>query len=59
MAIEIRLKATVKQSDLRHVEWLGNTIGPDLIDSAVTTTGTDAYRRSDGIAVIPAALLTA
>lgn len=59
VAIEVKLKATIEQSDLRHLKWLGDTIGPNLLDSAVITTGTDAYRRSDGIAVIPAALLTA
>lgn len=28
-----------------------------LLDAAIVTTGTSAYRRPDGIAVIPAALL--
>lgn len=37
--------------------WLRNHLGPDLLDAAVITTGTHAYRRGDGIAVIPAALL--
>lgn len=59
VAIEVKLKATIEQGDLRHLKWLGDTIGSDLLDSAVITTGTDAYRRNDGIAVIPAALLTA
>lgn len=59
LAIEVKLKATVDDSDLRHLKWLEKTIGPDLLDAAVLTTGTDAYRRPDGIAIIPAALLTA
>lgn len=29
----------------------------DLLDAVVVTTGPQAYRRSDGIAVVPAALL--
>ena len=33
--------------------------GPGLLDAAVITTGPEAYRRRDGIAVIPAALLGA
>jgi len=37
--------------------WLRDRIGDDLLDAAVITTGEDAYRRADGIAVIPAALL--
>ena len=32
-------------------------IGGDLLDSVVITTGPEAYRRQDGIAVVPAALL--
>ncbi len=31
--------------------------GDDLLDAVVVTTGTEAYRRKDGIAVVPAALL--
>ena len=34
------------------------TLSPRL-DAAVITTGSGAYRRADGIGVIPAALLTA
>jgi len=36
---------------------LRREIGDDLLDAAVITTGPQAYRRRDGIAVIPAALL--
>lgn len=32
-------------------------IGDDLVDSVVVTTGPYVYRRPDGIAVVPAALL--
>jgi hypothetical protein len=32
-------------------------MGDDLLDAVVVTTGTTAYRRSDGIAVVPAGLL--
>jgi hypothetical protein len=37
--------------------WLREQIGDDLIDALVIHTGPYAYRRPDGIAVIPAALL--
>jgi uncharacterized protein len=37
--------------------WLRNRLGPDLLDDAIITTGTHAYRRPDGVAVIPAVLL--
>ena len=43
----------------RSNSWLAERIGPDLLDAAVITTGPEAYRRADGIGVIPAALLTA
>jgi len=36
---------------------LHNEIGEDLLDAVVVTTGPHAYRRPDGIAVVPAALL--
>jgi hypothetical protein len=36
---------------------LRDTLGADLLDAAVLTAGGGAYRRSEGIAVIPAALL--
>lgn len=59
VALEVKLSATVSDHDVRHLRWLADTIGDDLLDAAVITTGTEAYRRADGIAVIPAALLTA
>ena len=40
-----------------HRRCRGDSIGPELADAAVVATGTEAYRRRDNIAVIPAALL--
>ena len=57
MAVEAKLSATVSDHDVRHLHWLHDAIGPGLTDAAVITTGPYAYRRPDGIAVIPAALL--
>lgn len=57
VALEVKLSATVGDSDVRHLRWLQDQLGDDLLDAAVITTGPYAYRRSDGIAVIPAALL--
>ncbi len=59
VALEIKLSATTREDDTHHIRWLTQTIGDDLLDAAIITTGTEAYRRTDGIAVIPAALLTA
>ncbi len=59
VALEVKLTANPTDDDVRHLNWLAQTIGDDLLDAAVITTGKEAYRRQDGIAVIPAALLTA
>ncbi len=57
LALEVKLSPNVNDADVRHLRWLQDRIGPTMIDAAVITTGPSAYRRSDGIAVIPAALL--
>lgn len=59
VAFEVKLSAEVDDRDVRHLLWLRDKLGDDLLDAAVLSTGTHAYRRPDGIAVIPAALLTA
>lgn len=57
LALEVKLVHTVRERDVRHLHWLADQIGDDLVDAVIVTTGTDAYRRKDGIAVVPAALL--
>jgi len=57
LAIEVKLTRSVGDEDVRHLLWLRDRLGPDLMDAAVVTTGPHAYRRPDGIAVVPAALL--
>jgi hypothetical protein len=59
VALEVKLSATVEERDVRHLHWLHEQLGDDLLDAAVITTGTQAYRRADGIAVVPAVLLGA
>lgn len=59
VAIEVKLAATITDRDVRHLRWLSSAIGDDLVDSAIVTTGPQAYRRADGIAVVPLALLGA
>lgn len=39
--------------DVRHLRWLSEQLGEDLLDAVVVTTGPYAYRRHDGIAVVP------
>jgi predicted AAA+ superfamily ATPase len=57
VAIECKLGRTADDSAVRHLKWLSDQIGDQLLDAVVVTTGEEAYRRSDGIAVVPAALL--
>lgn len=57
VAFEVKLAAAVTDSDVRHLHWLRAQIGERLADAVVVTTGADAYRRPDGIAVVPLALL--
>ena len=59
VALEVKLSATVADADTRHLRWLADRLGSDLLDAAIITTGREAYRRADGIGVIPAGLLTA
>jgi uncharacterized protein len=58
VAIEVKLSPDINDSDVKHLHWLAKHLGPRIADMAVITTGKHAYRRKDGIAVIPLALLT-
>jgi hypothetical protein len=57
VAIEVKLARTVTDEHVKHLRWLRDLLGEDLLDAVIVTTGPDAYRRRDGIAVVPAALL--
>ena len=59
LAIEVKLARDVTEEDGRHLRWLADRIGDSLLDAMIVTTGQHAYRRPDGIAVVPAALLGA
>lgn len=57
LPIEVKLAATVGDSDSRHLKALRTDLGDDMLDLVILTTGTEAYRRQDGVAVVPLALL--
>lgn len=59
VAIEVKLDRSIGDKDVKHLLWLRENLGSDLTDSAVIYTGPYAYRRADGIAVIPLSLLGA
>jgi uncharacterized protein len=57
VAIEVKLTHNPGDEDCRHLRWLADRIGDNLLDAVIVTTGAEAYRRSDGVGVVPAALL--
>jgi hypothetical protein len=57
LAVEVKLSETVDDTDVRHLVWLRDKLGGGLADAVVLTTGRYAYRRADGVAVVPLALL--
>jgi len=59
LAIEVKLGNSVDNVDVKHLLWLREQLGDDLLDAIVIYTGPQAYRRKDGIAVIPASLFGA
>jgi predicted AAA+ superfamily ATPase len=57
VGIEVKLAATVDDADVAHLRWLRDQLEGDLRAAVVITTGPHAYRRPDGIHVVPLALL--
>ncbi len=57
VAIEVKLARSVSSHDAKHLTWLKQKLGDRLLDQVIITTGPKAYRREDGIAVVPFALL--
>ncbi len=57
IGFEVKLASSIDNQDVRHLLWLREQTGAECIDLAVLNTGPEAYRRPDGIAVIPLALL--
>jgi predicted AAA+ superfamily ATPase len=57
LGIEIKLADRVEDADVKHLHWLRERIGEDLIDAVVIYAGERGYRRRDGIVVVPLALL--
>ena len=59
LACEVKFSPTADASDGKHLRWFMDKVGNDCRDAMIITTGGIAYRRSDGIAVVPASLLGA
>jgi hypothetical protein len=58
IAAEIKIGRTVESEDIKHLLWLKEKMKTDLLDMMLIHTGPQAYRRKDGIAVVPASLLS-
>lgn len=59
LALEVKLSTTVDDRDVRHLRWLADQLGDELLDALVINAGPAAYRRPDGIGVLPLGLLAA
>ena len=57
LTIEFKLGCTVDDTDVKHLVWLKRQLKEDVICMAILSTGPQAYRRPDGVPVIPLALL--
>lgn len=57
LGIEVKLAPVIEDADVRHLLWLRDRMPEKVVDLLVVTTGQAAYRRRDGVAVVPLALL--
>lgn len=57
VGFEVKLSGSVDERDTAHLRWLREIDGANMLDAVVLTTGAQAYRRADGVAVIPLGLL--
>lgn len=57
VAIEVKPNESVSDKGVPHLNWLDDKIGARPADRLLITTGDYACRRTDGVAVVPLALL--
>jgi predicted AAA+ superfamily ATPase len=57
LAIEVKLATTVEDRDTTHLHWLAQHLDTTLLDAVIINAGPSAYRRPDGIGVVPLGLL--
>ncbi len=57
VALEVKLASSITDADVKHLLWLRESIASECIDVGIIHSGAEAYRRPDGVAVIPLALL--
>ena len=57
LGIEVKLAGWIEDQDVKHLKWLRQHMEKDVVDLVILYSGKYAYRREDGIAVVPLALL--
>ncbi len=57
VAVETTMARTVDNDDTKHLIWLRDKIGDELLTAMIVNTGPEAYTRRDGVHVVPLALL--
>lgn len=57
VGLEVKLSGTVDDDDTAHLRWLRRQDEEHMLDAVLLTTGMHAYRRRDGVAVVPLGLL--
>lgn len=56
LALEVKLGSSVNDSDIKHLKWLKQQLGEELIDMVLVYSGSYAFRY-EGVAIVPLALL--
>jgi predicted AAA+ superfamily ATPase len=57
VAIEVKLSPTVEGNEVSHLKWLEETFKEYTVTKMIVNTGATAYKRKDGVLVVPAVLL--
>ena len=57
LAIEAKVSPIVRPADVAHLNWLDDQLPGRVVDKVLVNTGDRAFRRPDGVAVVPLALL--
>jgi hypothetical protein len=57
LAVEVKLSPKVSPGSVDHLNWLEAQVPGRVVDKVLINTGQRAYRRPDGVAVAPLALL--
>jgi len=57
VAIEVKVSTSIRPGDVAHLNWLETQIPDRVVDKVILYAGPYAYRRPDGVGVVPLALL--